>query len=112
LKYSGESTRSDLFVRLLVLKIFQTLVDRKGNLEKLSQPTVEPATDLINQKANANKQVQHSAVLGIRILRIPMFLDHLNPDLGPLIRGIRIRILPSPSKKSTKNLVFYYLVTC
>jgi hypothetical protein len=40
-----------------VLKIFQTLVDRKGNLEKLSQPTVEPATDLINQKANANKQV-------------------------------------------------------
>jgi hypothetical protein len=43
-----------------VLKIFQTLVDRKGNLEKLSQPTVEPATDLINQKANANKQVQVS----------------------------------------------------
>ncbi len=43
-----------------MLKIFQTLVDRKGNLEKLSQPTVEPATDLINQKANANKQVQVS----------------------------------------------------
>jgi hypothetical protein len=43
--------------RLLVLKIFHTLVDRKGNLDKLSQPTVEPATDLIAQKANANKQV-------------------------------------------------------
>jgi hypothetical protein len=71
-----------------VLKIFQTLVDRKGNLEKLSQPTVELATDLINQKANANKQVYQSTVLRIRIRRIRMFLGLLNPDLGPLIRGM------------------------
>ncbi len=76
-----------------MLKIFQTLVDRKGNLEKLSQPTVEPATDLINQKANANKQVYQSAVLGIRILRIRMFLGLLDPDLCPLIRGMD----PDPS---------------
>jgi hypothetical protein len=54
-----------------VLKIFQTLVDRKGNLEKLSQPTVEPATDLINQKANANKQVYYSAVLRRKFLDLP-----------------------------------------
>ena len=44
--------------RLLVLRIFHTLVDRKGNLEKLSQPSVEPSADLVAQKANVNKQVR------------------------------------------------------
>jgi len=43
-------------VRLLVLKIVHTLVDRKGNLERLSRPTTEPRTDLVIQKPNFNKQ--------------------------------------------------------
>ena len=53
-----------------MLKIFQTLVDRKGNLDKLSQPTVEPSADLVAQKANVNKQVSEgyrycSSVVGL-----------------------------------------------
>jgi len=43
-------------VRLLVLKIFQTLIDRKNNLDKLDQPTVDPRSDLVAQKPNFNKQ--------------------------------------------------------
>jgi len=43
-------------VRLLVLKIIHTLVDRKGNLDRLRLPTVEPRTDLNIQKPNFNKQ--------------------------------------------------------
>ena len=46
----------DSDVRLLVLRIFQTLIDRKANVEKLEQPTVEPRSDLIAQKPNSNKQ--------------------------------------------------------
>jgi len=42
--------------RLLVLRIFQTLIDRKNNLEKLEKPTVEPRSDLLAQKPNFNKQ--------------------------------------------------------
>jgi len=42
--------------RLLVLRIFQTLIDRKNNLDKLEQPTVEPRSDLLAQKPNFNKQ--------------------------------------------------------
>ena len=42
--------------RLLVLRIFQTLIDRKNNLEKLELPTVEPRSDLLAQKPNSNKQ--------------------------------------------------------
>merc|ERR1719315_604520 len=42
--------------RLLVLRIFSTLIDRKNNLEKLEQPTVEPRSDLLAQKPNFNKQ--------------------------------------------------------
>merc|ERR550519_1736391 len=42
--------------RLLVLRIFQTLIDRKNNLEKLEQPSVEPRSDLLAQKPNINKQ--------------------------------------------------------
>lgn len=43
-------------VRLLVLKIFQTLIDRKNNLDKLENPTVDPRSDLVAQKPNFNKQ--------------------------------------------------------
>ena len=32
------------------------LIDRKANVEKLEQPTVEPRSDLIAQKPNSNKQ--------------------------------------------------------
>ena len=46
----------DSDARLLVLKIFQTLIDRKTNLDKLEQPTVEPRSDLLVQKPNSNKQ--------------------------------------------------------
>ena len=42
--------------KLLVLRIFQTLIDRKNNLEKLELPTVEPRSDLLAQKPNSNKQ--------------------------------------------------------
>merc|ERR1719166_802093 len=42
--------------RLLVLRIFQTLIDRKNNLEKLELLTVEPRSDLLAQKPNSNKQ--------------------------------------------------------
>jgi len=43
-------------VRMLVLKIIHTLVDRKGNLERMDRPTVDPGTDLVVQKQNFNKQ--------------------------------------------------------
>jgi len=43
-------------IRLLVLKIFHTLIDRKSNLDKLEQSTVDPRSDLVAQKANFNKQ--------------------------------------------------------
>ncbi|XP_023335599.1 protein EFR3 homolog cmp44E [Eurytemora carolleeae] len=43
-------------VRLLVLQIFHTLVDRKGNLDRLNTVTLEPRTDLVIQKPNFNKQ--------------------------------------------------------
>ena len=46
----------DSDARLLVLRIFQTLIDRKTNLEKLEHPTVEPRSDLLAQKPNSNKQ--------------------------------------------------------
>ena len=46
----------DSDARLLVLRIFQTLIDRKGNLDKLEQPTVEPRSDLLYQKPNSIKQ--------------------------------------------------------
>ena len=46
----------DSDARLLVLKIFQTLIDRKTNLEKLEHPTVEPRSDLMTQTPNSNKQ--------------------------------------------------------
>ena len=42
--------------RLLVLKIFETLIDRKNNLDKLDTPSVEPRSDLVAQKPNFNKQ--------------------------------------------------------
>jgi len=42
--------------RLLVLRIFETLVDRKNNLERLDCPTVEPRSDLVAQKMNFSKQ--------------------------------------------------------
>ena len=42
--------------RLLVLRIFETLIDRKNNLDKLDTPTVEPRSDLVAQKPNFNKQ--------------------------------------------------------
>jgi len=42
--------------RMLVLRIFQTLVDRKSNLDKLECPSVEPRADLVAQKPNFNKQ--------------------------------------------------------
>ena len=32
------------------------LIDRKANVEKLEQPTVEPRSDLVAQKHNSNKQ--------------------------------------------------------
>ena len=38
------------------MKIFQTLIDRKTNLEKLEHPTVEPRSDLMAQTPNSNKQ--------------------------------------------------------
>ena len=43
-------------VRLLVLSIFQNLIDRRNNLTKLKQPSVEPRSDLQVQKPNINKQ--------------------------------------------------------
>jgi len=42
--------------KMLVLRIFQTLIDRKGNLDKLECPSVEPRADLVAQKPNFNKQ--------------------------------------------------------
>lgn len=46
----------DSDAKLLVLRIFQTLIDRKANLEKLEHPTTEPRSDLLCQKPNSNKQ--------------------------------------------------------
>ena len=42
--------------RLLVMRTLQTLVDRRGNLDRLDHPTVEPRSDLQAQKANSDKQ--------------------------------------------------------
>ena len=39
-----------------MLKIFETLIDRKNNLDKLDSPSVEPRSDLVAQKPNFNKQ--------------------------------------------------------
>jgi hypothetical protein len=47
-------------------------------------------------------------VLWIRICRIRMFLDLQNPDASIFVR---IRILPSSSKNSKKDLDFYSCVT-
>lgn len=76
-------------IRLLVLKIFHTLIDRKSNLDKLDQSTVEPRSDLFAQKANFNKQdniffAKHGERFYSELLRVikdetnsPEFLEHI-----------------------------------
>ena len=46
----------DTDAKLLVLKIFQTLIDRKTNYDKIEHPTTEPRSDLTCQKPNSNNQ--------------------------------------------------------
>jgi hypothetical protein len=70
-----------------------------------------PAHFNLNRKVNRRSvygrsfcalSIVRDAVLRIRIRRIHMFLDLLDPD--PLVREVRIRILLSSRKNSKKNL--------
>jgi len=76
-------------VRLLVLNIFQTLIDRKNNLDKLEHPSVEPRSDLFAQKINMSKQdniffCKHGEKIYSELLRVIKdetnsveFLEHI-----------------------------------
>jgi len=88
---------TDPDARLLVLRIFQTLIDRKSNLDKLEQPSVEPRSDLVAQKPNFNKQdntffIKHGEKIYRELVSVlrsePVsveFLEHLHTTTALLL---------------------------